>query len=230
MKFLVFEDFCYIAIRKNASQFFTNYFEKELGWKEVTIHDIDWGHTKVFSHISDPLKRHIKGIAQAIDNDEIIRGIFNHPTYRSIFGHSILDEHCVPLYLTLGKNVEKIDWILLDSIIPSEILTNKFLSKYNIKNSITKLPSYATIRNSGENRTRATRSIIESLIDQHSQRDMLNLVYEQDKQLYYKVNFHFKNFVESSITKFNLPIQDIINNTDIWNSIHWDEISWLQNE
>lgn len=228
MKFFKCDKLVYIAIRKNASSFYTNYFQLQLGWKEISLQEVDWENDIVFSHISDPMERHIKGISEAISQFQLIRDLFNDSKFCSILGHSVLDSHCVPICLTLGKHIEQIDWILLDSKVPSETLTNKFLLKYNIDNSLTYEPF--KFRNSKSQTDSKVRSKIKTLIDLNQNNDTLNLLYEQDKILYSNVKSKFDKFISDSIVKYSSFILDPKDSKNAWSNITWDEISWLRNE
>jgi hypothetical protein len=228
MKCLRSENLVYIAIRKNASTFYTNFFQLQLGWEEISLKDIKWGENVVFSHISNPMDRHVKGIAESIAQHDLIRDIFNDPKFCQILGYSIVDPHCVPICSTLGENVKYIDWILLDSPTPSENLTAKFLSKYNVKNELTY--EEFKFRNTSIDRDKEVRSKIKNLMELHKDNDTLNLLYEQDKILYNYVKQKFEEFVNISIKKYGSFILDPKDSKDIWRQISWDEISWLRHE
>lgn len=228
MKCLKSGNLVYIAIRKNASTFYTNFFKLQLGWKEIYFSDIIWGEDVVFSHISDPMIRHIKGIAESISQFKIIRDIFNDPKFCQILGYGIFDPHCVPICSTLGENVKYIDWILLDSKVPSEDLTAKFLSKYNIKTDLTY--EVFKFRNTSVDRDKEVRLKIKSLVELYKDNDTLNLLYEQDNVLYRNVKQKFENFVNVSTKKYGSFILNPTDSKNIWRQIKWDEISWLRNE
>lgn len=228
MKFLRSGNLVYIAIRKNASTFYTNFFQGQMGWKEDSFSNVDWDRDVIFSHISDPIARHIKGIAEIIDQSQFFKDLFNDPKFCNILGFSIADSHYVPIYTTLGPYVNKIDWILLDSPIRSEELTSKFLFKYNIPNELTY--EQFRYRHSKSAEHKEIKEKIKYLIDFHKNNDTLNLLFNQDKILYKSVTEKFEKFINDSTKKYGSFILNPADSKDVWKNINWDEMSWLRNE
>lgn len=230
MEFLRYKNLVYIAILKNASRFYINFFKLQLGWENINIEDIDWDRDVVFAHISNPMDRHVKGIVQVAQPFvSIIRRLINSDEFSEILGFSIVDAHSMPVCIMLGHHAEKIDWIPLDEEIPSEYLTVKFLEQYNI---IVDPPVESNrFRNSHAVADKVLRNKVRQIIEKHKENPTLDLFYKQDILLYNKVKSKYMKFRDDTIKKYNVPIMDYEKSKATWKKLNWkNDISWLRDE
>ena len=230
MEFFRYKNLVYIAILKNASRFYINFFKLQLGWKNINIEDIDWDHDIVFAHISNPIERHIKGIVQATKpKSSIIKKLIDHPEFEELLGYSILDAHSMPVCIVLGHHAEKIDWIPIDEDLPSEYFTVKFLEYYDILVDPPDEPN--RFRNSSNQFEKDIRNKIKNIIEKNKENPTLNLFYKQDVLLYNKVKSKYMKFRNDAIKKYNVPIYNYENSKFVWKKLNWKkDISWLRDE
>ena len=230
MEFLRRGNLVYIAILKNASRFYLNFFKLQLGWENINIEDINWDDDTVFAHMSNPMDRHVKGIVQAAKPYvSIIRKLIDNDEFSEILGYSIVDVHSMPLCITLGHYAQKIDWIPLDEEIQSEYLTVKFLEYHNI---IVEPPvEPQRFRNSNAVADKLLRNKIRQLIEKNKENTTLDFFYKQDILLYNKVKSQYMKFRDDVIKKYNVPIMDYENSKKVWKELNWKkDISWLRHE
>jgi hypothetical protein len=132
---LMYEDFVYIPILKNASTTY-NHFFREMGWIEVTMHKIlENKNLKLFSYIQNPDIRHTKAICQWLITNDGLDYLDNrkHRKLMCIVCSTILDTHSLPIAITHFDILDRINWIPLDfNLINSNELTNLFFKENNL--------------------------------------------------------------------------------------------------
>lgn len=55
------QNLVYIPVYKNAATSHERLFGHKLNWKIILSENIDWHNSKVFSYISSPYHRHLRG-------------------------------------------------------------------------------------------------------------------------------------------------------------------------
>ncbi len=126
-----FKNLVYIPTFKNASSTYSKFFSN-LGWTPGAVDFLDWDGDIIFSHISDPYNRHIKGIVEFLKIKNLIECV-DDPKFLTLVSHGFFDQHSYPLHMMLGEKVNKIYWIPIDHPgASSQELTCKFLKKHNV--------------------------------------------------------------------------------------------------
>jgi hypothetical protein len=146
----VYKNLAYVPLLKCAYVYHTNLFTN-LGWKKVLLKDLDIDNTVFFGTIMHPLSRYLKGITQWITDSYMInqpqKSIANPWIYdpyvpipvdwtqlfhdvstkyfRQLIANAIIgDAHSMPYHLTLGKLVNKVNWIPMDTMSDHDVLVS----------------------------------------------------------------------------------------------------------
>jgi hypothetical protein len=192
----------YIAISKHAITFHRELFT-ELGWTSIAFETIDWNNDIVFAHILNPFDKHLKATAEAIYRNGFEK-LLNDPILSKLLAWSILDYHSLPVVATLGEEIcNKIDWIPLDGVIESNILTTKFLEYHGIDIDLTNRVK----RNKSNSVKDGYIDIIKDCINKHGTGGGIDMFYKRDYLFYCKV-----------MSTFNCDGKT------------WDKMSWLRKE
>ena len=147
----IYKNFIYIPIPKNGSTTFINFLTKR-GWETVELLDLgnDLSQYKLWGHITDPNKRHTRGIEEFLRGNKSPDAI-NDPLMQKICASSMLDIHSCSIWI-LTRDIAQypIHWIPLDADIvkwnqyPEPIktlsgndLTNDFFRENNLDLFIT---------------------------------------------------------------------------------------------
>jgi hypothetical protein len=132
-----------------------------LGWERVLLKDLDIDNTVFFGTIMHPLRRYLKGITQwitcsymtnepqmstanpwihdpiTVDWPQLFNDISTKYVRQLLTTVIIGDVHSIPYHLTLGKLVNKVNWIPMDAMSDHDVsvsMTNFFqLHNHNIQ-------------------------------------------------------------------------------------------------
>jgi hypothetical protein len=127
-----FNNLVYIPITKHASSSYTELFRNALKWDETSVESINWVSDKVFAHIINPHKRHLKGIHQCLIKYDLL-DLLDRPEFLRLLGTAVFDLHSYPLSNTFGDKIRNIDWLVLDHHECSgNYVTMKFLQSHKI--------------------------------------------------------------------------------------------------
>jgi hypothetical protein len=200
-----FNHLVYIPITKHASSSYTKLFGDQLNWEFIQTDSINWETDHVFSHLLHPYTRHLKGITECLWKYKLM-DLVDNEKFLTLLGTAVFDLHSYPLATVFGKNLYKIDWLLLDHYeISGDYLTVKFLENQGIKIFESDIPK---LHKADINTTKLLNKISE-IRDQQDLTGTLTYFYDQDVVLYALVNQYTK-FCEI-------------------NNLTWKECSWLTN-
>jgi len=156
----VYKNLAYVPLAKCAYVYHTTLFNN-LGWERVLLKDLDIDNTVFFGTIMHPLRRYLKGITQWVTHSYMTKEpqmsttnpwIYDPITvdwtqlfqdistkyFRQLLTTAIIgDAHSMPYHLTLGKLVNKVNWIPMDVMSDHDVsvsMTNFFqLHNHNIQ-------------------------------------------------------------------------------------------------
>lgn len=144
------DHFLYINCPRNGYMTFTELLSKN-GWQSVNLFDnnLDLNKFIIWAHITDPHKRHTRGVDKFLMNNPDI-DVYND-TIGKLLVSAVFDEHTYSLSMMLGSlwNLP-INWIPLDceitkwlpypeepEILNGDDLTNIFFDENNIDLQVT---------------------------------------------------------------------------------------------
>lgn len=204
----------YLASLKAASTFYITLLLSN-GWDTITFDSIDWTTDHVFGFISEPVARYIKAVTEDFFNEEIyieeteeiIPDVeFQDLLTKILSKHKtqclVLTHHSLPLSVTLGDYVKKVDWIPLSDDIPSDKLFTKLCEKYTI-----------TLDYTSEN------------IDHHVSNGYKVSIFDELRSLFGEGNYFRDMVLAKDIDLYN----DVKSKINV-NGKTWDEISWIRNQ
>ena len=148
---LIRDNNLYVRIPKNGiSTFYKLLLEN--GYKEINIfnEDIDLCNMNIWGHITEPTKRHTKGVAEFLTQNPDID--YHNPMIGKMLVTGVFDVHTYSIHMMLGYLIKHpITWIPLDVKIekfnpypiPSEILdgdrlTNLYFESQNLEFRVSK--------------------------------------------------------------------------------------------
>ena len=144
------DGFVYIRIPKNGSTTFRSLLIPH-GWQEINLFDTEIDLTKciVWGHITDPQKRHTKGLSTYLVKDNPDIDIY-HPSVEKILVSGVFDSHTHSISMILGHLYDKlnIQWIPLDARIfdhntgrtlDGNDLTNHFFQQHDLDLRVTEV-------------------------------------------------------------------------------------------
>jgi hypothetical protein len=132
MKAYRFNKLVYIPVYKNASSTYEEVFDKMLNWETMLTDDIDWEQDIVFSYISNPYHRHLRGTLQFLIIADLI-SVLDDPKLGMLLSSGYLDNHSYPITLMFGHNAQKIIWLPIDHPeMSSAKITCSFLQRHGI--------------------------------------------------------------------------------------------------
>lgn len=121
------DNLVYIPISKNASSTYLHVFKNVLKWESDLSENIDWDTNVVFSHISNPYTRHLRGTTQFIHQNNIA-SILDDERFAIVVANGFFDHHSIPLSALFGVLKEKITWIPIDQPgVSGDTMTCAFL-------------------------------------------------------------------------------------------------------
>jgi hypothetical protein len=135
----------YIRIPKNGISTFSIFLNKH-GYKEVNLFDIDIDFEKLnlWGHVTDPLVRHTKGVAEYLSVNPDVD--YTDPVIGRMLVTGMFDSHTYSIHMMLGPLIKyPIRWIPLDEKItkfnqypvPSQILNgNDLTNEYFIEQGL----------------------------------------------------------------------------------------------
>jgi hypothetical protein len=178
----------YIPTFKNASSTYSQFFS-QLGWSNWSIDYLDWDGDIIFSHISDPYERHIKGIVEYLRKTGLMEYI-DDPKFLKLVSAGFFDHHTYPLHMMLGEKMSKIFWIPIDHPkISGDQLTCMFLKKFDIVID----PNHITKVHQADKKILEIRKTIKAQCEQNN--------YRGDNQMF---ALNFDNMVyQETLSKFN---------------------------
>ncbi len=178
-------DLVYLPFTKHASTSYSALFSK-LGWEETDSHFVNWDNNVVFAHIIDPNSRHLKGIAECLQQYNLV-SLLEHPNFDKLLSTAVFDLHSYPLYASFGGNwdrMKKAHWIPLDHPEYSgSQLTVDFLSTRGINITTHDIP----VLNSSSHNDKLLVNRIKSVRDKNQLKGILNYFYGKDIELYSEV-------------------------------------------
>ncbi len=125
MEVRVYEKIAYLPINKNASSTFSNVFSPERGWSITQLDLLDDSY-EIFSHFRDPIDRHFKGTVEFLIQQNLTH-LIDDPDWQKVWVRSVMDRHSYPLTWALGNYASKIHWIPIHKLLPTNLLTHKYL-------------------------------------------------------------------------------------------------------
>lgn len=175
------KNFAYVKVPKNGCMSYSTFLENN-GWTKTDLffNDLDVDNTIFFGHITEPNKRHTRGLAQYLINTNQVSLLDSSVSHLLVSG--VFDEHCYSVHMMLPHLVNKIKWIPLDyshDKFDGNHLTNMFFKENGIN-----------LHYSDADRLNVAD---EQKILMYSKIDNLKLKYNQD---YQKL---VKNFLEPDI-------------------------------
>ena len=120
----------YAATLKCACTFYQDVLGRHNQWEKIKFNNIDWNVDHVFGFITEPLTRYLKGLVE-----DLLGGVLVMPdNIETLFqpGSMVLSFHSLPISQLYKKYMYQIDWIPLDTDVPSEILVEKLFQHYNL--------------------------------------------------------------------------------------------------
>lgn len=195
--------FLYIKCPRNGCTTFTTLLARH-GWQEINLFEnsLDLANMMIWAHITDPHKRHTKGIHKyLLDNPEIDLG---NPMISKMLVSGVFDEHTYSLSMML-KHLWHLNiyWIPLDTEIIDYIseppntrrlngndLTNDFFKQHNID---IRVGDHDNLNKSSD--ATGIRDRIEKLKDQHHEnyQKLVKNFLEPDIILYYQTLQKFRD-------------------------------------
>lgn len=132
----------FVPLYKNAATTYEHFFGYLLKWESILTENIDWNSDKVFSYISNPITRHIKGTVEFLTLKNL-QHLVDHPDFRDIFVNGFFDHHTMPISILFGDKKDLIYWMPIDHpTTTSEELTGKFLASHGVSIDISKIKRY----------------------------------------------------------------------------------------
>jgi len=187
----------YIRIPKNGISTFSK-FLKNHGYEEVNLFDLDIDFKKLnlWGHITNPLVRHIKGVAEYISLNPDVDYI--NPVIGRMLVSGMFDCHTYTIHMMLGHLINyPINWIPLDEKItkfnqypvPSQILngddlTNAYFEQQGLEFRVSRLDHMNTA-NDHDLKLRAEVSKLTEIYPEEYKGVVKNVL-EADLLLYHK--------------------------------------------
>lgn len=194
-----FGDNIYLPIFKCASSFYADIFCNKLKWETISVKDINWDKHYVFSHLINPATRHLKGLVEALIQYNL-QDLVDDERFNILLGHCVFDIHSYPIVNTFGEsNCRKIDWVLLDSPVSANVLTNKLLKNIGVDIELNSFPKI----NQSSNLEKILFEKIEKI------RKNCTSIY----------GFYLRDFY---------LYKDVVSNFN-YTSDSWNQITWLKN-
>jgi len=194
----------YIGIPKNGISTFSGLL-KSHGYREINLFEdaIDLTKCNLWGHVTNPLVRHTKGVAEYISS--IGSDIdFDDPVIGKLLVSGMFDAHTYTIHMMLGHVITcPITWIPLDEKItkfnqypvPAQILngddlTNEYFKEQGLEFRVSKLDRM----NPANDRDLQLRKEIDKLkeIYHEEYNHLIKDVLEQDMLLYYKTLDHYR--------------------------------------
>jgi hypothetical protein len=140
----VYKDLAFVPIQKCAYYYYTTIFSN-LGWKKVSLRDVDIQNTKFFGTVVHPLQRHLKGLTQWLVEcyrTEDVQFLESNPwviaptevdwtQLKTDFSLGYLkkliqtvgigDIHSMPYSTLLGNLLSTVNWIPMDQYTDNEV-------------------------------------------------------------------------------------------------------------
>ena len=202
-------NFVYIPIQKNGSSTFSSLLNQH-GWGEIdlTTTELDLNTVRLWGHITHPMKRHTKGLAEFISINPDIN--FNDPVMAKILVNGIFDSHTSSISMLLQSIFYlPIYWIPLDATIvnfasrlpPFNMNGNDLTNDFFKENGIDIQVSDSDILNKSSDNNYELRYQIDELKKTfHSESEFVKLngesiaaAFNQDMLLYFEVVNRFNN-------------------------------------
>ena len=187
----------YISIPKNGISTFSK-FLKNHGYQEVNLFDIDIDFEKLnlWGHITDPLVRHTKGVAEYINWNPDVD--YTNPVIGRMLVSGMFDCHTYTIHMMLGHLINyPINWIPLDEKItkfnqypvPSQILngddlTNAYFEQQGLEFRVSRLDHMNTA-NDDDLKLRAEVDKLKEIYPEEYKGVVKNVL-EADLLLYHK--------------------------------------------
>jgi len=175
----------YAPMPKCASSYYKRLMVHN-GWHPILFNDIDWGNDHVFSFISDPYKRHVKGLVEdilALGIEKILDSTMGRQFWALAPTLGIHSMGITQLYQSV---YQQINWIPLDIPgVDDEEIVNKLFEQYQISWQWTK-----GYDNQSDDYQRALYNKIYSLFDGPGH-DWYNIVHREDVCLYNNIKNKF---------------------------------------
>jgi hypothetical protein len=189
MEVMRWQNLVYIPIPKHASTSYRNIFTT-IGFGFDDYSNINWQTDNVFSHICNPLTRHIKGVTEFLLRENL-EHLINDSKCDRLLANCLFDVHNRPIGWTdLRFHASQIEWIPLDyPDISANHLTTRFLK---INNIITDCNNFPVLhKNTQDNDYAYRKTTIESYIGKLHENpkylDVISDLYKFDIELYHKV-------------------------------------------
>jgi len=197
----------YVRNLKCASTFFYESFLKLWRWEEMNWMDIDWENQHVFGHISDPIERRHKGVAEFISMCEL-EDLFNqNKNFQNFVKFApVLDQHSSSYHDTFGESCYQIDWIPITDYSHQQVVnfTENLMSNWGISHCVGRW-DYTQAHQSTPAKKAIEHKIKELYNSEARPPEYLSWYFHKDQLLY-----------KSICRKFNPQ------------GTTWTEISWLR--
>jgi len=187
----------YIRIPKNGISTFSKFLENH-GYEEVNLFniDVDFEKLNLWGHITDPLIRHTKGVAEYLIGNRDVD--YTDPVIGRMLVSGMFDTHTYTIHMMLGHLINyPIKWIPLDEKIvkfnqypiPSQILngddlTNAYFEEQGLEFRV----GQSDRMNIANNNDLKLREEVDKLkeIYQEEYKGVIKNVLEADLLLYHK--------------------------------------------
>jgi hypothetical protein len=142
MKAYRYKQLVYIPIYKNAATSHEVLFGKILNWETILTEHIDWSNNLVFSHISHPYHRHLRGTVEFLLKNNLT-SVIGDPIFEKFLISGYFDQHTYPLTYMFGDKVNQINWLPIDHPTQfSNFITCAFLKKHGVDIDQDQIPHF----------------------------------------------------------------------------------------
>jgi hypothetical protein len=187
----------YLRIPKNGISTFGTFLNKH-GYREVNLFDIDVDFAKLnlWGHVTDPLVRHTKGVAEYLSLNPDVD--YTDPVIGRMLVSGMFDSHTYTIHMMLGPLVKyPIKWIPLGEQIakfnqypiPSQVLngddlTNEYFQEQGLEFRVSE-SDHMNLANANDLRLRQEVDKLKNIY-QEEYKQLVKNVLEADLLLYYK--------------------------------------------
>ena len=187
----------YIRIPKNGISTFSKFLNNH-GYEEVNLFDIDVDFKKInlWGHITDPLVRHTKGVAEYLSLNPDVD--YTNPVIGRMLISGMFDCHTYTIHMMLGHLINyPINWIPLDEKIvkfnqypvPSQVLdgddlTNAYFEEQELEFRVSRLDHMNTANDDDKKYREEVVKLKEIYPEEY--KNLVKNVLEADLLLYHK--------------------------------------------
>ena len=206
----LYKDLAFVPIGKCAYTFHTTMFT-DLGWKKVSLQDVDIENTKFVGVIRHPFERRLKGITEwvtrsydknqhdhstknpwiqgTVDTDwDELNKIADTKYFKMLIRNlGVGDLHTDPYHTMFGSFINRVNWIPMDTMSQQDTLLSliKFLKLHNFDQE---LPlDQQPLHVSSEKKLRLHNLLTQEFYNHPEKIHRLYRIYAQDLKFYYNL-------------------------------------------